>query len=132
MSYGSRRPRAGEVLRLDLYTPLTPPVPLRLSLPARGLWRGGDGDCNGCEEIDETRFWRWDEEPCSDEPTPIARVSTESLKAPAPVLTPKDLAAPIVAIQNAPAAPMPSDLAAALHVVGNADAFRDLTGLQQN
>ena len=90
------------------------------------------GDCNSCEEIDETRFWRWEQEPCPDEPTAIAPVSTASLQTPAPVLTPKDFAAPIVAIQNAPAAPAPTDLSAALQVLGNADAFRDITGLAQN
>ena len=118
---------------LDLYTPLTPPVPLRLSLPTKGVFAEAVmGDCNSCEEIDETRFWRWEEEPCPDDPTPIAPVPTESLKTTPPVLTPKDFPAPIVAIQNAPAAPAPTDLAAALQVLGNQNAFRDITGLQQN
>lgn len=118
---------------LDLYTPLTPPRPLRLSLPTKGVYAEAVmGDCNSCEEIDETRFWRWEQEPCPDDPTPIAPVSTESLQTPAPVLTPKDFPTPIVNIQNAPAAPAPTDLGAALQVLGNADAFRDITGLAQN
>jgi hypothetical protein len=129
-------PEVGEVRTptlLDLYTPLTPPRPLRLSLPTKGVFAEAVmGDCNSCEEIDDTRFWRWEQEPCPDDPTPIAPVSTASLQSAAPVLTPKDFPAPIVAIQNAPAAPAPTDLSAALQVLGNADAFRDITGLAQN
>jgi hypothetical protein len=118
---------------LDLYTPLTPPRPLRISLPTKGVFAEAVlGDCSSCEEIDETRFWRWEQEPCPDEPTAIAPVATESLRTPTPPLTPKDFPTPIVNIQNAPAAPAPTDLAAALQVVGNAEAFRDITGLAQN
>ena len=118
---------------LDLYTPLTPPRPLRMSLPTKGVFAESVmGDCNSCEEIDESRFWRWEQEPCPDDPTPINAVSTESLRTTPPVLTPKDLPTPIVNIQNAPAAPAPTGLAAAFQVLGNAGAFRDITGLTQN
>ena len=118
---------------LDLYTPLTPPRPLRLSLPTKGVFAESVmGDCNSSEVIDDTRFWRWEEEPCPDDPTPINQVSTASLRSAPPVLTPKELPAPIVNIQNAPAAPAPTGLSAALEVLGNADAFRDITGLTQN
>jgi hypothetical protein len=48
------------------------------------------------------------------------------------VLTPKDLPAPIVNIQSAPTAPAPVGIGAALGVLANADAFRDITGLTQN
>jgi len=129
-------PEAGEVRAptlLDLYTPLTPPRPLRMSLPTKGVFAESVmGDCNSCEEIDESRFWRWEEEPCPDDPTPINAVPTESLRTTPPVLTPKELPAPIVNIQNAPAAPAPTSLAAAFQVLGNANAFRDITGLTQN
>lgn len=129
-------PREGEAnppTLLDLYTPLTPPRPIRLSLPTKGVYAEAVmGDCNSSEEIDDSRFWRWEQVPCPDDPTPIAPVSTESLATPAPDLTPKDFPAPIVNIQNAPAAPAPTDLGAALQVLGNADAFRDITGLTQN
>jgi len=129
-------PEEGEVrppTLLDLYTPLTPPRPLRMSLPTKGVFAESVmGDCNSCEEIDESRFWRWEQEPCPDDPTPINAVSTESLRTTPPVLTPKALPTPIVNIQNAPAAPAPTGLAAAFQVLGNADAFRDITGLTQN
>jgi hypothetical protein len=129
-------PEEGEVrppTLLDLYTPLTPPRPLRMSLPTKGVFAESVmGDCNSCEEIDESRFWRWEQEPCPDDPTPINAVSTESLRTTPPVLTPKALPAPIVNIQNAPAAPAPTGLAAAFQVLGNANAFRDITGLTQN
>jgi hypothetical protein len=129
-------PEEGEVrppTLQDLYTPLTPPRPLRLSLPTKGVFAEAVmGDCNSCEEIDETRFWRWEQEPCPDDPTPINAVSTESLRTTPPVLTPKALPAPIINIQNAPAAPAPTGLAAAFQVLGNAEAFRDITGLTQN
>jgi Papain-like cysteine protease AvrRpt2 len=129
-------PEEGEVrppTLLDLYTPLTPPRPLRLSLPTKGVFAESVmGDCNSSEVIDDTRFWRWEEEPCPDDPTPINAVSTASLRTAPPVLTPKELPAPIVNIQNAPAAPAPTGLGAALEVLGNAAAFRDITGLTQN
>ncbi|WP_089940024.1 papain-like cysteine protease family protein [Candidatus Entotheonella palauensis] len=117
---------------MDLYTPLTPPKPFSLSLPTKGVFAEAViGACNSCEEIDDTRFWRWEQEPCPDEPTPIAPVTTESRRTSPPDLTPKDFPTPIVNIQNAPAAPAPTDLGAALQVLGNADAFRDITGLEQ-
>ncbi|WP_035354424.1 hypothetical protein [Edaphobacter aggregans] len=47
--------------------PLTPEVPTierLISLPTRGIFAEAKlGHCNVAEEIDETRFWRWDEHP---------------------------------------------------------------------
>lgn len=110
-----------------------PAPPMRVSVPTRGVFAEAImGECNSCEHKDELRFWRWDEAPTGDEPTPI--------QSPLPALpeprkpegmAPTPFAAPIVNIQSPPAAPDPTGLAAALQVIGNADAFRDITGLTQ-
>ncbi len=115
------------------YAPTTPPAPMRISVPTRGVFAEAVmGACNSCEEKDDSRFWRFEESPCGDEPTPILPVSTESRRAEPGSLQPQDLPAPIVNVQNAPAAPDPTGLASALQVLGTANLFRDVTGLAQN
>jgi hypothetical protein len=84
------------------------------------------GSCNSCEEIDNTRFWRWEESPI-DEPTSILPVTTESRRAEPPNLTPAPLPAPMVAMQTAPAAPDPTGLAVAAQLLGNPNLVRDFT-----
>jgi hypothetical protein len=115
------------------YQPTTPIAPLRISLPTRGVYAESVmGACNSCEEKDDTRFWRFEESPCGDEPTAIQMPSTDSRRSDPPNLQAKDFPNPMINIQNAPNAPDPSGLAAALGVLGKADLFRDITGLDQN
>jgi hypothetical protein len=90
------------------------------------------GYCNSCEQKDDTRFWRWDEVPSTDEPTAIAPVSAESRRAEPGSLQARDFPAPIVAMQTAPSAPDPGGVAAALQLLGQPDLFRDITGLAAN
>ncbi|MBN7769291.1 helix-hairpin-helix domain-containing protein [Marinobacter daepoensis] len=118
---------------LSLYRPATPIEPMRLSLPTKGVFAEAVlGHCNSCEQIEDNRFWRWSEEPIPDSPTQIAPVSTVSRVGDAPDTTPTPLSAPVVNVQNAPAAPDPTGIGAALQLLANPDVFRNITGLSQN
>jgi len=118
---------------LDAYTPDTATPPLLISIPTKGVYAEAVmGSCNSCEKKDETRFWRWEESPLPDQPSPISILNTDSRHTTAPDLTAKDFAAPIINLQNAPSAPDPTGLAAVIQLLGKGDAFRDLTGLNQN
>src|SRR5688572_29906853 len=88
------------------------------------------GACNSCEVKEEERFWRWEESPIPDSPTGILPVSTDSRRAEPPDLEAKDFPAPIVAFQNAPAAPDPTGLGAAFGLLGQSGLFKDITGLE--
>ena len=118
---------------LEHYQPTMPVPDARVALPTRGVFAESVmGSCNSCEHKDESRFWRWEESPCPDEPPIISPISTESRRAEPPDLTAKDFPAPVIAMQNAPAAPAPTGLAAALNLLAQPNLFRDLSGLDQN
>jgi hypothetical protein len=115
------------------YAPLTPSPPYRVSVPTRGVFAEAVmGACNSCEKKDETRFWRWEESPNPDEPTPINAIDTN----PPQRSDPGDLKAapfptPMINIQNAPPAPEPgATLTGALGLLGKTDLFKDITGLE--
>ncbi len=106
--------------------------PINVSIPTKGVFAEAVmGHCNSCEEKDESRFWRWEESPIPDSPTAINPISTESRRADLSILSPQQLPNPVLNIQNAPAAPDPTGLAATLGVLGKGDLFRDVTGLDQ-
>jgi hypothetical protein len=118
---------------LNLYAPTTPIPPTRISVPTRGVFTESTmGSCNSCEQKDDTRFWRFEESLCGDEPARIAEVSTESRRTEPGDLTPKEFPQPMINLQNAPAAPDPLGLGAALQVLARADVFKDITGLTEN
>ena len=120
---------------LDHYRPLTPPPPYRVSVPTRGVFAEAVmGACNSCEKKDETRFWRWEESPNPDEPTPINPITTGTPQWHEQTgVTPTPFPTPIVNIQNAPAAPEPgATLGGAFDLLGKAGIFKDITGLDQN
>lgn len=122
-----------DVSLLDVYQPETDTPPLLVSVPTKGVYAEAVmGACNSCEKKDETRFWRWEESPLPDQASPIGLLSTDSRRAAPPDLTAKDFAQPIINVQNAPSAPDPTGLASMLQLIGNADSFKDLTGLNQN
>ncbi len=122
-----------DVSLLDVYQPETDTPPLLVSVPTKGVYAEAVmGACNSCEKKDETRFWRWEESPLPDQASPIGLLSTDSRRAAPPDLTAKDFAQPIINVQNAPSAPDPAGLASMLQLIGNADSFKDLTGLNQN
>ena len=124
-------PETGERVDLIHAYAADPPPPVRISVPTRGVYAEAVmGDCNACEHKDDTRFWRWEESPLPDEPTPIEPISTESREAEEPDATPTALPQPIVNIQNAPGLPDPLGLAQALEILGRSDIFRDASGLE--
>ncbi|KAL8654944.1 MAG: hypothetical protein Q9226_003238 [Calogaya cf. arnoldii] len=104
-----------------------------LSLPARGLSAEAKlGHCNVAEEIDETRFWRWDEHPLPNtapEIAPIQVVLPENK--PIEGLDPTKFPAPVINIQQPQALPEPAGAAAALKAITTPDVFRDMSGAKQ-
>ena len=116
---------------LEHYQPNTPIEPSRIAIPTSGVYAEAVmGACNSCEVIDETRFWRWEEAPIPDSPSQILPTSTDTRRAAPADVSPTALPQPIIAMQSAPAAPDPSGLGAALNLLGQAGAFRDLAGLE--
>jgi Papain-like cysteine protease AvrRpt2 len=120
---------------IDHYQPLTPVPAFRVSVPTRGVFAEAVmGACNSCERKDETRFWRWEESPNPDEPTAINPIQTTPPQRSDPGnLQAAPFSNPIIAMQNAPAAPDPgATLAGALNLLGKSDVFQNITGLDQN
>lgn len=117
----------------DHYKPLTPIPPYRVSIPSKGVFAEAvQGACDACEKVKDNSSQDWDKFK-TDEPTAINPVTV-----PVPTVTDwraafKDLATPIVNIQNAPATPAPgAGLAAATDLLGKSGVFKDITGLDQN
>jgi hypothetical protein len=110
-----------------------PAPPMRISLPTSGVFaEAALGKCNSCEVIDDTKFWRWEEAPIPDQPSPIAPLSTDSRRTAPPNLAADQFPAPIVGLQQVPAAADPTGLAAAMTALGSSTIFKDLTGLALN
>lgn len=123
-------PETGEQADLIHAYAAEPPPPTRISVPTRGVYAEAvPGECNACEEKDDTRFWRWEESPLPDEPTPIETISTESRQAPEADSKPTPLPQPILNIQNAPGLPDPLGLTQAMEILGRSDIFREASGL---
>lgn len=118
---------------VEVYQPEKVTAPLLVSVPTKGVFAEAVmGACNSCEKKEENRFWRWEESPIPGEPSAIGLLSTDSRRADLPNLAAKDFAQPIVNIQNAPGVPDPTGLGSAMSLLGTANAFRDLTGLEGN
>lgn len=116
---------------LEHYQPNTPIEPSRIALPTSGVYAEAVmGACNSCEVIDETRFWRWEEAPIPDSPPQILPSSTDTRRATPADVAPTAFPQPIIAMQNAPAAPDPTGVGAALNLLGQAGSFRDVAGLE--
>jgi len=116
------------VTLLEHYDPQSPAPPARVSLPTRGVFAEAVmGDCNACEKIDDTRFWRWEESPI-DEPPSIDVAALASRRSEPNFGTPTAFPSPLVSIQNAPQAPDPNGLGAALETLTK-QSFSDMTGL---
>ncbi len=130
-----RRSRDGERPKslLEHYAPQRALPPLRISMPSKGVFAEAVlGGCNSCEKMDDSRFWKFEEHPSPNEPTPINPVGTGSLAQPAPNLSPMPFTAPIIAMQTAPPAPDPMGLSSAVQLLGASNLFKDITGLQGN
>ena len=104
-----------------------------LSLPARGLFAEAKlGHCNLAEEIDDTRFWRWDEHPLPNtapEISPVQVVLPENKLIEG--LDPTTFPAPVINIQQPQALPDPPGAAAALKAIIILDVFWDMSGVKQ-
>ncbi|HEV8132328.1 MAG TPA: GH25 family lysozyme [Acidobacteriota bacterium] len=113
---------------LDSYKLYSPVPPTRISLPTRGVFAEAVmGSCNACEEIDDSKYWRWEESPI-DEPPAIEPSSTSTRRVEPTGLQPTALPTPIVSIQNAPSIPDPTGVRAALDAITK-QSFADITGL---
>jgi len=119
---------------LDHYKPITPVPPYRISVPSKGVFAEAvQGACNACEKIETDRLQDWNRYPIGDEPPAI-----NAINVPTPGVTDwraafKDFAAPIVNVQNAPAAPAPgAGLAGLAELLGKSGVFKDITGLDAN
>jgi hypothetical protein len=117
---------------LDFYGP--PSIDdCHISLPTKGVFAEGvKAYCNSCEKIDDDRFWRWEESPIPDNPTPIDTIGTGTRRSDPGVLAPNDFPSQVINMQAAPVAPDPSGLASILENLSKGDIFRDITGLTQN
>ena len=129
-----RTDEAGKPLDLlGVYQPTIPIPPRRITIPTRGVYAEAImGSCNSCEKTEDDRFWRWEEEPTGDEPSEIGTTSTASRRQAPADTKPTDFAAPVVAIQNAPAAPDPTAMTAFTSLLGQQSLFKDVSGLAQN
>ena len=124
--------RGQEVDLFALYKPPTPLEPTNISIPTKGIFAEAvTGQCNSCEKIDDTRFWRWSEEPLPDDPTAIQPIGTGSRDGDTGDLTAKDFAQPMILQQNAPALPDPQGLSSLSQLLGTSS-FKDITGLDAN
>ncbi|MFE2282907.1 helix-hairpin-helix domain-containing protein [Streptomyces sp. NPDC059443] len=116
---------------LEHYQPNTPIEPSRIAIPTSGVYAEAvTGACNSCEEMEEARFWRWEQSPIPDSPPQILPTSTDTRRATPADVTPTTFPQPVIAMQNAPAAPDPTGLGATLTLLGQAGAFRDMAGLE--
>ena len=103
-----------------------------ISLPTRGVFAEAKlGHCNVAEEIDDTRFWRWDEHP-----NPLVATEIQPPKLPDPEkkdlpLGPTNFPQSIVNIQQPLQAPDPSGLAGALSAISKPDIFRNMSGSEE-
>lgn len=114
---------------IDAYN-TNPLPPTRISVPTRGVYAEAiAGKCNGCEPIDDTRYWRWSTEGLLAPPE-IAPAPSDSRADDEPDLKPTPLPSPLVSIQNAPTLPAPASLTDAFGLIATKDLFRDITGLE--
>jgi hypothetical protein len=118
---------------LGSYQPKIPIPPRRISVPTRGVYAEAvTGSCNSCELIEDNRFWRWEAEPITDDPTEIGTTSTGTRRQAPPDTKLTDFPAPVVAIQNAPNAPDPTALSSITGLLGQQNLFKDISGLAEN
>jgi len=102
------------------------------TMPTRGVFAEGKlGHCNVSEEIDNTRFWKWEEHPIPIEApgiNPVTPIQPQPQQvSAAPTAFPQSL----VNIVNPSPAPDPTGLGAALSLLGTPNIFRDMSGRQE-
>ena len=116
---------------LAAYAPTTPIDPIRVSLPTGGVHAEAVmGNCNSCEKIDNSRYWKWEEHPIPLMPDAISgdmlgsRRSDMDLRA-------SGFDPALVGMQVPGDLPDPTSLASMLEAIVRSDSFRDAAGLTQ-
>ena len=103
-----------------------------ITLPTRGVFAEGKlGHCNISEEIDNTRFWKWEEHPIPIEAPEIAPVTPVTPQPQQVSAAPTPFPQSLVNIVNPSPAPDPTGLGAALSLLGTPNIFRDMSGRQE-
>lgn len=106
-----------------------PPDERLIALPTRGVFAEAKlGHCNASEEIDNTRFWDWQQSPIPHFAPEIAPTVPVTPQPQQQNLSATPFPNSIVNIVNPPAAPDPTGLAAAFNVLGTPNLFRDMSG----
>jgi hypothetical protein len=99
-----------------------------VTLPTRGVFAEAKlGHCNASEEIDNTRFWDWQQSPIPHFAPEIAPVQPVTPQPQQPNLAPTPFPQSLVNIVTPPAAPDPTGLAAALTAITAPNVFRDMS-----
>lgn len=102
------------------------------TMPTRGVFAEGKlGHCNVSEEIDNTRFWKWEEHPIPIEAPGINPVTPIQPQPQQVSATPTPFPQSLVNIVNPSPAPDPTGLTAALSLLGTPNIFRDMSGRQE-
>ncbi len=100
-----------------------------ITLPTRGVFAEGKlGHCNLSEEIDDTRFWKWEEHPIPIQAPDINPITPIQPQPQVVNATPTAFPQSLVNIVNPTSAPDPSGLSAALALLGTPNIFRDMSG----
>ncbi len=103
-----------------------------ISFPTKGIFAEGKlGHCNISEEIDNTRFWKWEEHPIpinAPDINPVTPVTPQNIQQ---NVQPTPFPNSLVNIVTPSAAPDPQGLAEALKVIATPNIFRDMSGRQE-
>ncbi len=115
---------------VDQLVPVLPdPVRQMIGVPTRGAFAEAKlSNCNACEEIDNTRFWDWQESPCACDTPDISGIQPRDRARDAVGIEPSTLPASSVRIEGAPSAPDPTGMSNILELLGRSDIFRDMSG----
>lgn len=108
------------------------PVQRVVSLPTPGTFAELKlSHCSGCEKVDATRFWDWQESPCPDNAPVMAPIAQTEAQV-RPDLTPGDQPGATLSVEPAPEAPALGQLLqGVLDVMKTPDIFRDMSGKEQ-
>ncbi|MFD0619964.1 hypothetical protein ACFQZR_21055 [Paenibacillus sp. GCM10027629] len=100
-----------------------------VTLPTRGVFGEAKlGHCNASEEIDNTRFWDWQQSPIPHLAPEIAPTQTVTPQPQSMNLSPTSFPASMINIVSPPSAPDPTGLASALTALATPNIFRDMSG----
>lgn len=103
-----------------------------ITLPTRGVFAEGKlGHCSVSEEIENMRFWKWEEHPIPFEAPGINPVTPIQPQPQQVSVTPTAFPQSLVNIVNPSTAPDPTGLGAALSLLGTPNIFRDMSGRQE-